>query len=353
MTGQKSAPAWQGVQDGAGGDVVVDVKNLRVVYDTPRGEFAAVNGVSFQVYRGETLGLVGESGSGKSTTAMAMLRLLPSGGRIAGGEVDIDDVDMLGLNQRELRRMRWKKVSLIPQGAMNSLNPVMRISDQIADCIVAHEGRQSGRVLKQRIHGLLEDVGLSSRVYELYPHELSGGMKQRVCIAMAIALNPSLIVADEPTSALDVVVQRLITQTLQDVKKRLGVSMLLIGHDMGLQAQVVDRLAVMYKGNIVELAPVESAFADPLHPYTRLLIAAIPSIKERKDIRQAEQLAAELHRQPGCLFQFRCPHTAQECASLPPLLQEAKPGHYVACHLYEEEDERMRSYVSTAAPTPA
>jgi peptide/nickel transport system ATP-binding protein len=236
---------------------------------------------------------------------------------------------------------------------MNSLNPVMRVSAQIADAIEAHEGRQSRHALAQRIHGLLEHVGLSSRVYDLYPHELSGGMKQRVCIAMAIALNPSLIVADEPTSALDVVVQRLIAQTLQDVKQRLGVSMILIGHDMGLQAQVVDRLAVMYKGSIVELAPVESAFDDPLHPYTRLLIAAIPSIKERKDIRRAEQLAAELHSQPGCIYQFRCPHTPQECATLPPLLQEAKPGHYVACHLYEEEDERMRSYVSTAAPTSA
>jgi peptide/nickel transport system ATP-binding protein len=219
---------------------------------------------------------------------------------------------------------------------MNSLNPVMKVRDQIGDGITAHEPGISKQTLKERILELLNLVGLPARTYELYPHELSGGMKQRVCIAMGIALNPSLVIADEPTSALDVVVQRVVAQTLLDVKKKLGVSMILIGHDMGLQAQLVDRIAVMYAGNIVEIAPVRSIFEEPLHPYTQLLISAIPSIKERKPLQVTEGLTHDLRKPPpGCIFQFRCPHVMQKCREIVPPLRELRPEHYVACHLYE------------------
>ena len=219
---------------------------------------------------------------------------------------------------------------------MNSLNPVLRIKSQIADGIETHEGKQPRKALKERILKLLSVVGLPSRVYNMYPHELSGGMKQRACIAMAIALNPPLVIADEPTSALDVIVQRVVAQTLLDVKDRLGVSMIVIGHDMGLLAQLVDRLAVMYAGNIVEIAPVKAAYAEPLHPYTRLLIESIPSIKERKPLRVTEGLTHDLRNPPpGCVFNLRCPHVMDKCREVVPPLQEIKPNHQAACHLYE------------------
>jgi oligopeptide/dipeptide ABC transporter ATP-binding protein len=315
---------------------VLEVKNLRIHYETPRGDVIAVNGINFHVYKGETLGLVGESGCGKSTTVMGILRLVQPPGRIVGGEVLLNGMDILALNEAELRQVRWRHASLIPQGAMNSLNPVMRVRDQIADGITTHEPRISRAELKERILELLSLVGLPARVYDLYPHELSGGMKQRVCIAMAIALNPSLIIADEPTSALDVVVQRVVAQTLLEVKQRLGVSMILIGHDMGLQAQLVDRIAVMYAGNIVEVAPVKEIFDNPLHPYTQLLIASIPSIKERKPLKVTEGLTHDLRNPPpGCIFQFRCPQVMEQCRRITPPLRELRPEHYVACHLYE------------------
>ncbi len=315
---------------------VLEVKNLRVHYATPLGDVIAVNGVSFNLKKGETLGLVGESGCGKTTTAMGILRLVQPPGRIVGGQVLLNGVDVVALKDAELRDLRWRQAALIPQGAMNSLNPVMKIYDQIADGITTHEGRQPRRVLRERILGLLNMVGLPGRTADLFPHELSGGMKQRVCIAMAIALNPPLIVADEPTSALDVVVQRVVAQTLLDVKAKLGVSMILIGHDMGLQAQLVDRIAVMYAGNIVEIAPVKNIFEEPMHPYTQLLIASIPSIKEKKPLRVTEGLTHDLRNPPpGCIFQFRCPKVMEDCLHYVPPLRELKPEHFVACHLYE------------------
>ncbi len=337
-----------------GREAVLDVRKLRVHYETPTGDVIAVNGITFQVRRGETLGLVGESGCGKTTAAMSILRLVQPPGRIVSGEVLIDGKDMVRLNDHELREMRWNTAALIPQGAMNSLNPIMRVRDQIGDGITAHEGIQSRRELKQRILDLLNMVGLPSRVYDLYPHELSGGMKQRVCIAMAIALDPPLIIADEPTSALDVVVQRIVGQTLLDVKARLGVSMILIGHDMGLQAQLVDRLGVMYAGNIVEIGPVAGAFEEPLHPYTQLLIASIPSVKERKPLQVTEGLTHDLRRPPpGCIFQFRCPHVMDICRQVAPPLKEYRPDHLAACHLYEAESVAQTAATTNAVRTPA
>jgi peptide/nickel transport system ATP-binding protein len=332
---QLSAPGKEEKRDKQN-KAILQVKDLRVHYASPSGDVIAVNGITFDVYPGELVGLVGESGCGKTTTAMALLRLVQPPGRIVHGQVIIDGIDLISLNEGELRRVRWRELALIPQGAMNSLNPIMRIKDQIADGIETHQGKKPKAVLKERILKLLNMVGLPARVYNMYPHELSGGMKQRVCIAMAIALNPPLIIADEPTSALDVIVQRVVAQTLLDVKNRLGVSMILIGHDMGLLAQLVDRIAVMYAGNIVEIAPVKEIFAEPLHPYTQLLIASIPSIKERKPLVVTEGLTHDLrHPPPGCIFQLRCPHVMDVCQQVVPPLRELKPNHYVACHLYE------------------
>jgi oligopeptide/dipeptide ABC transporter ATP-binding protein len=267
---------------------------------------------------------------------MAILRMVQPPGGIVGGQIMLDGIDLVPLGDAALRDVRWNTLALVPQGAMNSLNPVMRISAQIKEVIETHEGNQDKQKVKERILNLFTLVGLPSRIYDMYPHELSGGMKQRVCIAMAIALHPSLIIADEPTSALDVVVQRVVGQTLLDVKKRLGVSMIMIGHDMGLQAQLVDRLAVMYAGHMVEISPVETIFGEPLHPYTQMLIESIPSIKERKPLKLTEGLTHDLRNPPpGCIFQGRCPKVMDICRSVKPPLTEIRLEHQVACHLYD------------------
>lgn len=319
-------------------EVILEVKHLRIHYETPKGDVIAVNGINFKVYKGEIVGLVGESGCGKTTAAMGILQLVQSPGRICGGEVVINGVNLLALSEKQLRERRWRELALIPQGAMNSLNPVMRVRNQIADAITTHEGSQPKEALKKRILDVFSLVGLPPRVYNLFPHELSGGMKQRVCIAMAIVLNPPLIIADEPTSALDVVVQRVVAQTLLDVKNRLGVSMVMIGHDMALQAQLVDRIIIMYAGNIVEVTPVARAFENPLHPYTQLLIASIPSIKERKPLKITEGLTHDLRNPPpGCIFQFRCQHVGEGCRkNIAPTMLEMEPEHFVACHIYTQ-----------------
>jgi peptide/nickel transport system ATP-binding protein len=316
-------------------DLVLRVQGLKVYYETSAGPVKAVDGIDLSVRREERFGLVGESGCGKSTTAMAFLRLVPPPGRIVDGHIVLDGMDSAQLSEEEMRRVRWSKVSLIPQGAMNSLNPVMRIRDQIGDVITTHEGPQSKRRLWERIEELLTTVGLSRRVAHMYPHELSGGMKQRVCIAMAIALEPRLIIADEPTSALDVVVQRVVAQTLMDVQERLGASLILIGHDMGLQAQIVDRMAVMYAGRVVEVATSHRIYKSPQHPYTQALIAAVPSLRLRKDFVTIPGLPpALLNPPPGCIFHPRCPHVMDVCRGEVPRLREVAPGHLAACHLY-------------------
>jgi peptide/nickel transport system ATP-binding protein len=227
---------------------------------------------------------------------------------------------------------------MIPQGAMNSLNPVVRVRDQIMLAMRTHEPDLDKVQIVNHIGNLLESVGLKREVANLFPHELSGGMKQRVCIALAISLSPQVIIADEPTSALDVVVQRRIMQTLRQVQERIGAAVILVGHDMGLMAQLVDRVAVMYAGNLVEVAPVREAFCSPKHPYTQLLIESIPSIKERKPLKLTEGLTHDLRNPPpGCIFQFRCPHVMDVCRQVRPPLKELTPNHEVACHLYEEQ----------------
>jgi peptide/nickel transport system ATP-binding protein len=316
---------------------VLQVENLRVYYHTDAGPVKAVDGVSFFLRPGERLGLVGESGSGKSTTAWAIMRLIKPPGRIEGGTVQLGDRRLDRLSEDEVRRIRLAELALVPQGAMNSLNPVMRVKDQIVDGVRAHEvGAQSIREVSRRIPELLATVGLPHHVLNLYPHELSGGMKQRVCIAIAISLSPKVIIADEPTSALDVVVQRQIMQTLGNVQKRLGAAILLVGHDMGLMAQFVDRIGVMYGGRLVEIGPVRDIFTSPLHPYTQLLISSLPSLEAKGALRGIPGTPPSLLAPPsGCVFHPRCPKVFDRCPVEIPTLREVQPGRWVACHLYE------------------
>ncbi|HLU10252.1 MAG TPA: ABC transporter ATP-binding protein [Oceanobacillus sp.] len=332
---------------------VLKVRDLRIYYETPKGDVLAVDGINFDLFKGETLGLVGESGCGKSTAAMGILQLVAHPGRIVDGEVLLEGRNILGLSDEALRGVRWSKLALIPQGAMNSLNPTMKVSDQIKDVIIAHEGKAAKKNIKPRILELLTMVGLPARVYDLYPHELSGGMKQRVCIAMAIALNPTVIIADESTSALDVVVQRVVAQTLLKVKQALGVSMIMIGHDMGLMAQMVDRVAVMYAGKIVEIATVKQIFAEPKHPYSQLLIESVPSLKERKPLKITEGITHDPRNPPpGCIFQLRCPFVMEKCRIQAPPMQEVEIGQSVACHLYQESEDGSFINVGHVAGNP-
>jgi peptide/nickel transport system ATP-binding protein len=260
---------------------VLEVADLRVSYPTSRGPFLAVDGVSLQLGERERLGLIGESGSGKSTLALALMRLIKPPGHIDGGSITLNGVDLLALPEAEMRKKRLAEIALVTQGAMNSLNPVMRIRDQMVDAMHAHGVRLGGGAWDARLAGLLRSVNLRPDVADLYPHQLSGGMKQRVCIAIAISLRPRVIVADEPTSALDVVVQRRVIQTLLKVQDLLGASVILIGHDMGLMAQFAQRVAVMRSGKLVEVANVKDIFARPQHPYTRLLMDSLPSLHRR------------------------------------------------------------------------
>ena len=308
--------------------VVLKVRGLSVFYATPTGDVRATDDASFDLYEGETLGLVGESGSGKTTATSGILRMVGSPGRIAAGAVELDGEDLLALPEDQLRQRRWAKLALIPQGAMNSLNPTMKISAQIGDVIETHTGKPPS---KDRVLELFQMVGLPGRIYDMYPHELSGGMKQRVCIAMAVALNPRVIIADEATSALDVVVQRVVAQTLAKVRDTLGVSMIMIGHDMGLMAQMVDRIAVMFSGKIVEIAPVANMFARPGHPYSKILIDSVPTLTERKPLKLTEGITHDPRNPPkGCIFQLRCPHAQPQCKD-PQKLRELRPNQHVAC----------------------
>ena len=319
-------------------NIVCSVKDLTVHYDVYPAPIVAVNKINFEVYTGETLGLVGESGCGKTTTAMAMLRLLQTPGRVVGGSVVVDGTDVMKLGASTLRAFRWRGIALIPQGAMNAMNPIMAVEKQIGDAITAHNNPGGRKALRTRISELLVMVGLPENVRKLYPHELSGGMKQRVCIAMAVALNPPLVIADEPTSALDVVVQRLVAESLIHIKQTLGNSMILIGHDMGLMAQLTDRVAVMYAGHIMEIAPTPVLFKTPLHPYTQQLIESVPSIKVKKALRVFPGGPPDLrHLPPGCPFAPRCPKAMPLCTKEMPLLQHYGERHQAACHAITAE----------------
>ena len=319
---------------------LLEIKGLEVQFETRRGIARAVNQVDLTLYAGERFGLVGESGSGKTTAILGLLRLIDKPGRIAAGEVLLDGVDLLKLSEEEMREVRLARIAMVPQGAMNSLNPVVRIGDQMRLTIREHEPELGVDEADRRIDGLFEMVGLKSTVARLYPHELSGGMKQRVCIATAISLGPQLILADEPTSALDVVVQRQIMQTLRSLQERLNATVLLVGHDMGLMAQFVERIGIMYGGRLVEVGSVEEIFRNPRHPYTQLLISSIPSFQTRGKFGGIPGAGLSLLNPPdGCLFNPRCPSVMDGCTSRVPTLLEVDPGHSAACLLYAEEGD--------------
>ncbi|WP_424969826.1 ABC transporter ATP-binding protein [Dinoroseobacter sp. S76] len=257
---------------------VLELTDLSIDFPTARGVVHAVTKLSLKIRPGIRVGFIGESGSGKTTTALSVMRMLGGSGRVASGAIQLGETDMLALSEEEMRLTRLSRVSYIPQGAMNSLNPIMRIENQIWDGIIAHEGKTDAAELKRRSDACLESVGLPARTGRLYPHELSGGMKQRVCIALGVSLNPELIIADEPTSALDVVTQRHVMQTLKDVQARIGSGLILIGHDMGLMAQSVDELAVLKDGVLVEHGSVQQILEAPEHPYTKQLISSVPLV---------------------------------------------------------------------------
>ncbi|MGI8486387.1 MAG: ABC transporter ATP-binding protein [Thermomicrobiales bacterium] len=321
--------------------VALTIDDLHVHFQTDRGIVKAVDGVSFELKEGERFGLVGESGSGKSTTALSIMRMIKPPGQIVAGKIllhgKVGTPDLVQLSPEQVRQLRLSSISLIPQGSMNSLNPVRRVRDHFEDSILAHEPKTNSREIRERAAELLGMVGLSPDVEKLYPHELSGGMKQRVCIALAISLQPRIILADEPTSALDVVVQRRIMETLASVQQKLSASVLLVGHDMGLLAQFVDRLGVMYAGKLVEVGTIHEIFSAPKHPYTQMLIASLPTLAERGVFRGVPGIPPSLLNAPsGCLFYDRCPKHMDICKTITPLLADVAPGQQAACHLYPQ-----------------
>jgi oligopeptide/dipeptide ABC transporter ATP-binding protein len=317
---------------------ILRVIDLQVSYYTDSGRARALAGVSLDLNPGEKLGLVGESGSGKSTMALAMMRMIKPPGRIEGGQVIVGDTDLVTLPEEEMLRARLSKIAYIPQGAMNSLNPVTRIGAQMVDAIRAHDPKADRSSIQDRCIEALESVDLKGSVFKMYPHELSGGMKQRVCIAISILLHPQVIIADEPTSALDVVTQRQVMETIDRVQEQIGAAVILIGHDMGLMAQFVDKVAVMYTGRLVEVSSVREMFTDPRHPYAQALISSLPNLNNKGVFRGIPGLAPALLRLPGgCTFHPRCPHAMDVCSREIPLITTHPGGRQVACHLYTEQ----------------
>jgi oligopeptide/dipeptide ABC transporter ATP-binding protein len=314
---------------------LLSVRNLRITFAADRGEAAVVDGVSFSVEAGQTLGLVGESGCGKTVTALSILRLLPPAGRIAGGEIEFQGKNLLALAERDMRRVRGKEIAMIFQEPMSSLNPVFTIGNQIAEAVRTHEGagRQEARRKAIELLDLVEIPDAERRVDE-YPHQLSGGMRQRVMIAMALSCRPRLLIADEPTTALDVTIQAQILDLLSELQSRLGMALLLVTHDLGVIAQRAERAAVMYAGRIVESASVEAIFTQPLHPYTRGLLRSIPGTGQTRT-RRLETIAGVVpdpyHLPSGCRFRDRCPSSIDRCAEVDPTLDELTSGHAAAC----------------------
>ncbi len=313
------------------------VRDLHVHYLTPRGPVRAVDGVSFEISRGEVLGLAGESGCGKSTVAQALLRILQPPAVITGGEVHFGDRDILEMSDDELARFRWQDVSMVFQSAMNALNPVITVGEQIEDVIIAH-GAMGKREARQRAADLLDIVGIERNRLDAYPHQLSGGMRQRAVIAIALALNPPLMIMDEPTTALDVVVQKEIMSQIDELKRQLGFSILFITHDLSLLVEISTRIAIMYAGQIVELASARDIFERPLHPYTQGLMSSFPSLTGQTEALTGIPGAPPNLLQPpsGCRFHPRCQHCKPIFTKIVPPLVEVERDHWVACHLYTD-----------------
>lgn len=317
---------------------MLEVVDLHVTYYTDSGRAKALDSVSLTLNAGEKLGLVGESGAGKSTMALAMMNMIKPPGRIEAGQVIVDGTNLTALTDEEMLKARLSIIAYIPQGAMNSLNPVTRVGAQMIDAIKAHDKTLSKSEMVDRSVEALRSVDLDSSVFNMYAHELSGGMKQRVCIAIGILLGPKVIVADEPTSALDVVTQRQVMETIDRVREQLGAAVILIGHDMGLMAQFVDKVAVMYAGRLMELSTVQDMFTDPLHPYAQALINSLPNLEKKGVFQGIPGLAPALLRLPsGCAFHPRCDKAMDICHTERPELQVVN-GRFVACHRYPEKE---------------
>lgn len=327
-------------------ETLVAISDLKVNFYTYRGVIRALDGINLEIRKGETLGVVGETGSGKSVTALSIIRLVPDPpGKIDGGTILLNGQDLLKKSNSEMLKIRGGSIAMVFQDPSTFLNPVITIGDQISETVIFHQsdefklkGKALKRKVKERTIELLKMVRMPDPVGVLkkYPHELSGGMRQRAMIAMAIACRPQLLIADEPTTALDVTIQAQILDLLNGLKEKIGSSILMITHDLGIVAETCDRAAIMYAGNIVELGPTRLIFENPLHPYTKALLKAIPKINEsRKDLEMIPGSIPNLLAPPsGCRFHPRCPHAMQKCSVEKPKFLEMENEHFVACYLY-------------------
>jgi len=316
---------------------LLEVEDLKTYYQVLRGHVKAVDGVNFDVDKGEAMGLVGESGCGKTTIALSILKILPSGGKIEGGKIFFEGKDIVPFEEIEMREnIRWKGISIVFQGAMNALNPVYKVGDQIVEAITTHEPDIEKADAEERAKKLLELVGVDPSRANNYPHEFSGGMKQRAMIAMSLACNPRLLIADEPGTALDVIVQAQVLKLLRELRKKLNIAMIVVSHDLSIIADTCDKSAIMYAGKIVEYGNIISIFKNPLHPYTRGLIGAFPSIKAAKSrMISIPGFPPDLLKPPaGCRFHPRCPYAMDVCNKQDPAFLPIEKAHYVACHLF-------------------
>ena len=318
----------------------LDVRNLTVQYTSMGSVIHAVNGISFRLNKGETLALVGETGAGKTSIAKAILRILPDVSAKSGGEVYFQGTDMMKLKEKEMQKIRGHKISMIFQDPMTALNPTMRIGRQISEVVSAHRNisKEEAEIEGKR---MLELVGIPAERYNEFPHQFSGGMKQRVVIAIALACNPELLLADEPTTALDVTIQAQVLELINDLKERLNTSMILITHDLGVVAQVCDKVAIMYAGEIVETGDLDAIYDNAKHPYTIGLFGSIPDLdNDTERLSPIAGLMPDPTALPdGCSFSPRCPHCTQYCKDHDPALEEIDPGHSVKCWLYSQQRE--------------
>ena len=318
---------------------ILQVEQLTTNYRIMRGWVRAAEDVSFNIEKGEAMGLVGESGCGKTTVALSILKLLPPSGRIRSGKILFDGKDLVRLSENQIRKIRWKGIATVFQGSMNALNPVFKVGDQIVEAIKTHEPDVSGSAAKERTASLLEMVGIDSSRVDNYPHEFSGGMRQRALIAMALAVNPDVLIADEPGTALDVVVQAQILKLLRQLKNKLNLGMIMISHDLSIVAETCEKIAVMYAGHLVEYGSTQAVFDRPLHPYTQGLLGAFPSIKgERKELISIPGQPPDLLAPPpACRFHPRCPYIMEVCRKVDPKLFPAEgQDHLVSCHLFPQ-----------------
>jgi len=319
---------------------ILDIRNLFVHYETDFEKVEAVNGINLSIGRRQTLGLVGETGAGKTTTALSIMRLVPNPpGKITRGEIIFENENLLKLPEKRMRKIRGGKISMIFQDPMTALNPVLTVGDQIAEVIRLHEKLSTAEAVKKTMR-MLELVGISGERYNEYPHQFSGGMKQRVVIAIALACNPSLLIADEPTTALDVTIQAQVLSMMSGLKKEFDTSMLLITHDLGVVAEICDYVAIMYAGEIVEYASLEDIYLNRQHPYTKGLFNSIPDIDVEADHLEAiSGLMPDPTDLPrGCKFHPRCPKCMKRCAERAPKVTEVSKGHFVKCLLFEERE---------------